>query len=65
MVDRIRRTEPDGGAAVPLAVFADLVAGGMAVDAAWHSVEELAQRGGDEEEFLELRERLRQRGDSP
>jgi hypothetical protein len=46
-------------------VFADLVAGGMAVDAAWHSVEELAQRGGDEEEFLELRERLRQRGDSP
>jgi hypothetical protein len=59
MVDQLRRTEPDGGVAVPLAVFADLVAGGMTVAAAWHSVEELAQRGGEEEEFLELRERLR------
>jgi hypothetical protein len=65
MVDQIRRTEPEGGVAVPLAVFADLVAGGMTVDAAWHSVAELAQKGGDEEEFLELRERLRPRGDSP
>jgi hypothetical protein len=59
MVDHLHRTGPDGGVAVPLAVFADLVAGGMTVDAAWHSVEELAQRGGDEEEFLDLRERLR------
>lgn len=65
MVGQIRRTEPDGGVAVPLAVFADLVAGGMTVDAAWHSVSELAQKGGDEEEFLELRERLRPTGDSP
>ena len=65
MVDQIRRSERDGGVAVPLAVFADLVAGGMTVDAAWHSVAELAQKGGDEEEFLELRERLRPRGDSP
>lgn len=59
MVGQLRRTEPDGGVAVPLAVFADLVAGGMTVNAAWHSVEDLAQRGGDEEEFLKLRERLR------
>jgi hypothetical protein len=65
MVDQIRRTGRDGGVAVPLAVFADLVAGGMTVDAAWHSVAELAQKGGDEEEFLELRERLRPTGDSP
>jgi hypothetical protein len=65
MVAQIRRTERDGGVAVPLAVFADLVAGGMTVDAAWHSIAELAQQGGDEEEFLELRERLRPRGDSP
>jgi hypothetical protein len=65
MVDQLRRTEPDGGVAVPLAVFADLVAGGMTVDAAWHSVEELAQRGGDDEEFLDLRERLRPAGPSP
>jgi hypothetical protein len=65
MVDQIRRTRSDEEVAVPLAVFADLVAGGMTVDAAWHSVEELAQRGGDEEEFLELRERLRPRGYSP
>jgi hypothetical protein len=65
MVDQLRRTGPDGGVAVPLAVFADLVAGGMTVDAAWDSVEELAQRGGDEEEFLELRERLRPTGPSP
>jgi hypothetical protein len=65
MVDQIRRTAPDGGVAVPLAVFADLVSGGMTVDAAWHSVAELAQKGGDEEEFIELRERLQPRGDSP
>jgi hypothetical protein len=65
MVDQIRRTGPDGGLAVPLAVFADLVAGGMTVDAAWHSVAELAQKGGGEEEFLELRERLRPAGESP
>jgi hypothetical protein len=65
MVTQIRRTEPDGGVAVPLAVFADLVADGMTVDAAWHSVADLAQKGGDEEEFLELRERLRPAGTSP
>jgi hypothetical protein len=65
MVDQLRRTGPDGGVAVPLAVFADLVAAGMRVDAAWHSVAELAQNGGDEQEFLELRERLRPGGESP
>jgi hypothetical protein len=65
MVDQLRRSGPDGGVAVPLAVFADLVAGGMTVDAAWHSVEDLAQRGGDEKEFLELRERLRPAAPSP
>jgi hypothetical protein len=65
MVDRIRRTRAGGGVAVPLAVFADLVAGGMTVDAAWHSVSELAQKGGDEEQFLDLRERLRPGGASP
>jgi hypothetical protein len=59
MVDQLRRVGPESGVAIPLAVFADLVAGGMTVDAAWHSVEELAQRGGDEEEFLDLRKRLR------
>jgi hypothetical protein len=59
MVERLRRIEPESGVAVPLAVFADLVAGGMAVDAAWRSVEQLAQRGGEDQEFLELRERLR------
>jgi hypothetical protein len=59
MVDQLRRADPDGGVSVPLAVFADLVAGGMAVDAAWHSVEQLAQDGADQDEFLELRERLR------
>jgi hypothetical protein len=65
MVDGIRRTRAGGGVAVPLAVFADLVAGGMTVDAAWHSVSELAQKGGDEEQFLDLRERLRPGGESP
>ncbi len=63
MVDQIRRSGSGGGVAVPLAVFADLVAGGMTVGAAWSSVAELAQQGGDEDEFLELRERLRPRGD--
>ena len=65
MVDQIRRADPQGGVAVPLAVFADLVAGGMSVNAAWRSVEDLAERGGDEQEFLDLRERLRPGGDSP
>ena len=59
MVSEIRRVGPHGGVAVPLAVFTDLVAGGMAVDAAWQSVSELADRGGDDQAFLDLRDRLR------
>lgn len=65
MVGRIRRTETGQDVAVPLAVFTDLVAGGMTVDAAWRSVSKLAEEGGDDQEFLELRERLRPRGQSP
>jgi hypothetical protein len=65
MVAQIRRTGPDGGVAVPLAVFADLVAGGMTVDAAWHSVAELARKGGDEEEFLDLLDRPRPAAEAP
>jgi hypothetical protein len=59
MVGEIRRAGSHAGVAVPLAVFTDLVAGGMAVDAAWRSVAELAERGGDPQEFLDLRDRLR------
>src|SRR5881392_1609624 len=51
IVAEIRRVSPRGGVAVPLAVFTDLVAGGMAVDAAWRSVSELAERGGDDQAF--------------
>lgn len=58
MVSEMRR-------AVPLAVFTDLVAGGMAVDAAWRSVSELAERGGDDQAFLDLRDRLRPAVTSP
>jgi hypothetical protein len=58
MVSEIRRNQPDGGVAVPLAVFTDLVSGGMTVEAAWRSVAELAQEGGDDKAFLDLRERL-------
>lgn len=65
MVGRIRRAEPEAGVAVPLAVFADLVSGGMTIDAAWQSVAKLAEQGGDDQEFLDLRERLRPRGRSP
>jgi hypothetical protein len=65
MVGEIRRAEPEGGVAVPLAVFTDLIAGGMPVEAAWRSVAELAEKGGDEEEFLDLRERLQPRRSSP
>ena len=43
---------------MPLAVFTDLVAGGMGTDAAWRSVAELARKGGDDEAFLRLRDRL-------
>jgi hypothetical protein len=59
MVGDIRRAGPHAGVAVPLGVFTDLVAGGMPVDAAWHSVAELAERGGDAQAFLDLRDRLR------
>ena len=65
MVSEIRRVGPHGGVAVPLAVFTDLVAGGMAVDAAWRSVSELAERGGDDQAFLDLRDRLRPAVTSP
>jgi hypothetical protein len=65
MVTEMRRVAPHAGVAVPLAVFTDLVAGGMAVDAAWRSVADLAERGGDEQEFLDLRDRLRPAVQSP
>jgi hypothetical protein len=65
MVSEMRRVGPRGGVAVPLAVFTDLVAGGMAVDAAWRSVAELAERGGDDQAFLDLRDRLRPAMTSP
>lgn len=65
MVSEMRRVGPHGGVAVPLAVFTDLVAGGMTVDAAWRSVAALAQRGGDEQEFLDLRDRLKPAVESP
>jgi hypothetical protein len=58
MIGEMRRVAPHGGVAVPLAVFTDLVAGGMGTDAAWRSVAELARKGGDDEAFLRLRERL-------
>jgi hypothetical protein len=64
MVAEIRRVGPHG-VAVPLAVFTDLVAGGMGVDAAWRSVSELANRGGDDQAFLDLRDRLRPAMTSP
>jgi hypothetical protein len=41
------------------------VAGGMGVDAAWRSVSELANRGGDDQAFLDLRDRLRPPVSSP
>jgi hypothetical protein len=63
MVAEIRRA--GHGVAVPLAVFTDLVAGGMGVDAAWRSVSELAHRGGDDQAFLDLRDRLRPPVSSP
>jgi len=65
MVSEMRRVGPHAGVAVPLAVFTDLVAGGMAVDAAWRSVSELAHRGGDDQAFLDLRDRLRPAVSSP
>lgn len=65
MVGQIRRAEPDGGVTVPLAVFADLVSSGMTVDEAWRSVSELARDGAAEEEFLDLRERIRSSREVP
>lgn len=65
MVTEIGRINLRGGVAVPLAVFTDLVAGGVSVDAAWRSVEDLAERGGDPQDFLDLRDRLRPSMGSP
>jgi hypothetical protein len=65
MVSEMQRVGPHRRVAVPLAVFTDLVAGGMAVETAWRSVAELAERGGDEQEFLDLRDRLRPALESP
>jgi hypothetical protein len=59
MLTDIQRADPRGGLAVPLAVFSDLVAGGLSVEAAWRSVADLARQGGDEQQFLDLRDRLR------
>ncbi|HEX3275012.1 MAG TPA: hypothetical protein VHR43_09170 [Gemmatimonadales bacterium] len=59
MLAEIRRAQPRGGIAVPLGVFTDLVAGGLSVSAAWRSVADLARDGGDEQQFLDLRDRLR------
>ena len=58
MIGEMRRVALHGAVAVPLAVFTDLVAGGMGTDAAWRSVAELARKGGDDEAFLRLRDRL-------
>ena len=58
MIGEMRRVAPHGAVAVPLAVFTDLVAGGMGADAAWRSVAELARKGGNDEAFLRLRDRL-------
>jgi len=58
MIGEMRRVAPHGAVAVPLAVFTDLVAGGMGADAAWRSVADLARKGGDDEAFLRLRDRL-------
>jgi hypothetical protein len=58
MIGEMRRVAPHGAVAVPLAVFTDLVAGGMGADVAWRSVADLARKGGDDEAFLRLRDRL-------
>ena len=58
MIGEMRRVAPRGAVAVPLAVFTDLVAGGMGTDVAWRSVADRARKGGDDEAFLRLRERL-------
>jgi hypothetical protein len=58
MLGEMRRMAPRAAVAVPLAVFTDLVAGGMGAADAWRSVADLARRGGDDEAFLRLRERL-------
>jgi hypothetical protein len=58
MIGEMRRVAPHGAVAVPLAVFTDLVAGGMGTDVAWRSVADLARKGGDDEAFLRLRDRL-------
>ena len=65
MVSEMRRVDHHAGLAVPLGVFTDLVAGGVPVGAAWRSVAELAERGGDAQEFLDLRDRLRPPVESP
>lgn len=59
MVGQMRTLGPRAGVAVPLAVFTDLVADGLDAGAAWRAVADLAQRDGDAQTFLQLRDRLR------
>jgi hypothetical protein len=58
MLRELQQLSPRDGLAVPLAVLTDLVVSGVTVDAAWRSVERLAQRGARDMEFLELRDRI-------
>jgi hypothetical protein len=44
--------------AVPLGVLTDLLAAGVPADRAWQSVEEVARRGGADQQFERLRERV-------
>lgn len=54
----LRSLRRDEALTVPLGVLADMVAHGMAADAAWRSIRDLARSGSDDRGYLALRDRL-------
>ncbi len=51
--------------AVPLGVFADLLAAGVPMERAWRSVQDVALHGGEDRQFERLRERVGPRPPNP
>lgn len=54
----LRNLRKRGPLAVPLSVYADLLASGMPADRAWDAVRDLATRDVPDSEFLALRDRM-------
>jgi hypothetical protein len=57
-LSRLAALRPIDQLAVPLSVLADLLASGVPDEQAWNGVYQMASRGGNDADFLALRDRL-------